>query len=60
MEDGRKPILVAALVIWGLIAIATSCAVWNSKPGAFLSVVAALNLAINGFCIYRQATKLKD
>lgn len=60
MNDGRKPILVAALFIWALIAIATSAAVWNSKPGAFLSVVAALNLAINGLCIYRQATKLKD
>jgi hypothetical protein len=45
-------IYVVALFIWGLIAIATSAAVWNSHPGTFLSIVAALNLAINGWCIY--------
>lgn len=60
METTNKFFYVLALFVWGLIAIATSAAVWNSKPGAFLAVVAALNLAINGLCIYRQATKLKD
>lgn len=55
----NKPLYVAALFIWGMIAIATSCAVWNSHPGGFLSAVAALNLLINGWCIYYKAIKLK-
>ena len=60
METNNKFFKIAILFIWGLSAIATSAAVWNSRPGAFLVVVSALNLAINGVCIYKQATKLKD
>lgn len=59
METKTKFIYVLALFIWGLVAIATSAAVWNSKPGAFLSVVAGLNLIINGLCIYGRAKKLQ-
>ena len=57
METLNKTIVVISLFLWGLIAIITSSAVWNSKPGAFLSIVAALNLAINGWCIYLKAKK---
>lgn len=53
----NKFVIVLALFLWGLIAIMTSAAVWNSKPGAFLSIIAALNLAINGWCIYKRAKK---
>ena len=59
METKTKFFYVLALFVWALIAIATSAAVWNSKPGAFLSVVAALNLVINGLVIYGKAKKLQ-
>ena len=57
-ESFNKFLFILSLFIWGLIAIATSAAVWNSKPGAFLSIVAALNLAINAWGIYKQIKKL--
>jgi ammonia channel protein AmtB len=50
---------VLGLFIWGLVAIATSAAVWNSHPSVFIGIVAGLNLAINGLCIYATTQLLK-
>lgn len=60
MEIKNKFFFVLLLFLWGLVAIATSAAVWNAHSGGFLSAVAAVNLIINGWCIYKQAKKLSD
>lgn len=54
---GRK---VLPLVIYAIITIMTCSAVWNSRPGAFLSVVALATMAANGYVIYKEAKKIKE
>ena len=49
-----------ALVLYELITIATCAAVWNSRPGAFISIVAVVLFATNGYIIYRKAKKLTE
>ena len=50
---------VLALFAYALITIITCAAVWNTAPGAFISLVAVALFATNGYIIYRKATKLK-
>ena len=63
-EDIKKQIIywlkVLALFAYGMITIITCAAVWNSFPGAFISTVAAILMAVNGYIIYRKATRLKE
>lgn len=49
---------VLALFIYGFISVVTCATVWNSRPGVFLSVVAGVLLATNGYVIYRKAMAL--
>lgn len=59
MKSSIAFLKVLALVAYGLATIATCSVVWNAKSGPFLSVVAALLLASNGFVIYRGAKALE-
>ena len=43
---------VLALMIWGMATIVTCCVAWNSKPGTFFAVVAAINLLATAGAIY--------
>ena len=43
------------IFIWASIAIGTTATALNATPGAFLSIVSVLNLAVNGFAIYKVA-----
>lgn len=53
----KKTIEVAALVLYVFATIITCAAVWNSSPGAFISIVAAALFVANGFIIYRELRK---
>lgn len=50
---------VLAVLMYGLLTIATCSAVWNSKPVPTLSVFAGLLMLANGFVIYRSVKELK-
>lgn len=50
---------VLALFIYAALTIATCAAVWNSGQGATLYVIAGILFCVNGYIIYRKATKLK-
>lgn len=56
MKEYLKPLAVALYV---LVTIITCAAVWNSKPGAFISIIAAVLLAVNGYIAYGAAKGLK-
>ena len=51
---------VATLIVWGLVAIITSATALNAGPGAFLSAIAVLNLAVNGVAIYKAAKNVAE
>jgi hypothetical protein len=58
MKSFKAFLLSCALMLYGIVTIATSAAVWNSNPTATLAVIAGLNLAANGYVIYRKALAL--
>ena len=49
---------VLALFIWGMSAIATFSTALNAKPAKFFCFVAAVNLAITAYAIYRAGKKV--
>jgi len=51
---------ILAIVAYALITVITCSAVWNSRPGAFISVVALALFATNGYVIYRKVKALKE
>ena len=51
---------ILAIVAYAFATIITCSAVWNSKPGAFISVVALALFATNGYVIYRKVKALKE
>lgn len=55
MKDFPK---VLALFAYGIITIMTCSAVWSSKPGVFLSIVAGALFATNAYIIAREGIKL--
>lgn len=57
MKDYTKSILVA---LYAIVTIITCAAVWNSKPGAFIAIVAVLLLGANGYVAYRFLKEKKD
>jgi len=54
-ERFEKFAKVLVLIVWASIAIGTSATAMNSFPGAFLVVISLLNLAVNGFAIFKVA-----
>ena len=54
-KSTKQFFMVLALFIWGVVAIMTSAAVWNSKPATFIGIVAGIALAIHAACIYYAA-----
>ncbi len=61
-ETNKKTVImwleIFALFIYGLLTIITCSAVWNSRPGAFISIVALALFGVNGYIIVRKAMKL--
>lgn len=48
---------VLALVVFGLLTIATCAGVWNYCPEIFVKYLAGALFASNGFAIYKLAKK---
>lgn len=59
MKSFNVLIKTIALFLYGLITVVTCAAVWDSKPKVFISVVAALLLALNGYVIFRKAKAME-
>lgn len=51
---------ILAVFAYALVTIITCSAVWNAGVGGFLSAVAFVLLASNGYVIYRAVKKLKE
>lgn len=54
----KEYLKIVILFLYALATIMTCAAVWNSRPGAFISIVAVLLLLANGYVIYRGAKGL--
>jgi hypothetical protein len=61
-DDNKKTLItyakVLALLIYAMMTIMTCSAVWSSKPGVFLSIVAGALFATNAYIIAREGIKL--
>ena len=51
---------ILAIVAYALATIVTCSAVWNSRPGATISLVALALFVTNGYIVYRKARLLKE
>ena len=60
MKDYKFWLKVLSLVAYAIATIITCSAVWNSAPGAFISLVALALFGVNGYVIYRKAKALKE
>lgn len=47
-----------ALFLYGFVSVVVCAGLWNARPGVFLSVLAGILLAANGYVIYRKAKAL--
>lgn len=61
MKDNIKlGLKVLVIFLYAMCNIITCSAVWNSRPGAFISIVAAVLLAANGVITYYAVKTIKD
>ena len=59
MKSFKMFLLVSALVIYGILTVATCAAVWNVETKHVLDVVAGLLFLANGYVIYRAAKSIE-
>lgn len=59
MKSFKMFLLVCALVIYGIITVATCAAVWNVETKHVLDVIAGLLLVANGYVIYCAAKSIE-
>lgn len=59
MKDYKFLLKVLAIFAYALVNIITCSAVWNSAPGAFISVVALVLLLADGYVVYRAVKEIK-
>lgn len=55
----KEYLKILAIFLYVAITIITCSAVWNSKPGAFISIVAVILMAVNGYIAYRYGKELE-
>ena len=60
MKDYKFWLKVVAIFAYVLINIITCSAVWNSAPGLFISVVALILFAVDGFIAYKAVQGIRE
>ena len=60
MKDYKFWLKVVAIFAYVLINIITCSAVWNSKSGAFISIVALVLFAVDGFIAYKAVQGIRE
>lgn len=59
MKDYKFWLKILAVFAYVIINVITCSAVWNSAPGTFISIVALILFAVDGFIAYKAVQGLK-